>query len=306
VGAVRYNNGSAPERYSSRGPLVHYFGPVAGASPAGPTAAQTIQKPDLVATDCGLTTFFPPGSPSGLFRFCGTSASAPHAAAVAALMRQANPSLSLQQLRTGLAATAKSVGGFGADAVGAGLVDAFGAVSAVALPPTIAITAAPPPLGNNRRPSVSFTANRPVTFACSLDGAEPQPCASPFVPASALADGEHGVAVQGTDAAGRTGTSATVKFVVDATRPRTFFRRHPRKVLRTRHRRAKAVFRFRSNEKGVTFICRVDGGLPRFCKARFVRRYRIGPHVLRVTARDAAGNVDRTPAVFRFRVKQRG
>lgn len=306
VGAVRFNTTSAPEPYSSRGPLTHYFGPVAGTSPAGPIAPQTIQKPDLAATDCGLTTFFVPTSTPSVYRFCGTSAAAPHAAAVAALMRQANPSLSVQQLRTALATTAKPVGGFGVDAVGAGLVDAFGAVSSVALPPTVSITQSPEALSRNRSPSVGFAANRPVSFTCSVDGGPLAPCTSPFVPAAPLADGVHGFAVHAVDVAGRAGTAETALFRVDATRPKTFFRKHPRKVIRTRHRRAKAVFRFRSNEKGVTFICRVDDGLPHFCKARFVRRFRIGPHALRVRASDAAGNFDRSPAVFRFRVKRVG
>jgi hypothetical protein len=76
-------------------------------------------------------------------------------------------------------------------------------------------------------------------------------------------------------------------------------------VIRTRHRRARAVFLFGSNEKGVTFICRVDGSLFRRCRRRYARRFRVGRHVLRVTARDAAGNFDRTPAVYRFRVRRR-
>ncbi len=69
-----------------------------------------IPKPDLVATDCGLTTFFVPTETPGINRFCGTSASAPHAAAVAALMREANPSMSVAQIRTALAASARPVG----------------------------------------------------------------------------------------------------------------------------------------------------------------------------------------------------
>lgn len=306
VGAVRYNATSAPEIYSSRGPLTNYFGPVAGTSPASPISPQTIQKPDLAATDCGLTTFFAPTSTPSVYRFCGTSAAAPHAAAVAALMRQANPSLSLQQLRTALATTAKPVGGFGIDAVGAGLVDAFGAVSSVALPPTVSITQSPDALSKNRSPSIGFAANRPVSFTCSVDGGPLAPCTSPFVPATPLADGVHGFAVHAVDVASRGATAETGSFRVDATPPKTFFRKHPRKVIRTRHRRAKAVFRFRSNEAGVRFICRVDDGLPHFCKARFVRRFGIGPHALRVRASDAAGNFDRSPAIYRFRVKRVG
>jgi hypothetical protein len=56
----------------------------------------------------------------------------------------------------------------------------------------------------------------------------------------------------------------------------------------------------------VDFVCKVDGGLSRFCKRRYVRRFRVGEHTLRVQARDPAGNLDPTPAVFRFKVKQVG
>lgn len=308
VGAVRYNTTSAPERFSSRGPVTHYFGPVDGTTPAAPLSPpQILSKPDIAATDCGVTTFFAFFvSGEAAWRFCGTSAAAPHAAAVAALMRQANPALSPAQVRSGLAATARPVGSFGADAVGAGLVDAFHAVAATALPPAITITERPAALGRNRSPSIAFTANRPVSFACSLDGGAPQPCASPFTPPSPLADGKHGFAVSGTDVAGLTGTSETVSFTVDTRPPSTFFRKHPRKAIRTRQRKAKAAFRFGSNEKGVTFICRVDGGPSRVCRERFARRFGIGRHSLKVVARDAAGNVDRTPAVFRFRVEHVG
>jgi len=304
VGAIRYNNTSAPEPFSSRGPLTHYFGPVRNdAISAGPIAPQTISKPDLVATDGGVTTFFAQFL-SGAWRFFGTSASAPHAAAVAALMKQANPSLSPAQVRGALTDTAIPVGAFGPEAVGAGRVNAYDAISSVALAPVVSITERPPPLSRERRPSISFTANRPVTFSCSLDGGGLQPCSSPFLPAAPLADGIHGFAVQGVDTAGRTGTSETVGFRIDTRRPNTFFKRKPRKTLRTKGRRAKAIFRFGSNERDVSFVCKIDGGFWRFCKPRLVRRLRVGKHIVRVKARDAAGNVDRSPAVYRFEVKR--
>jgi Subtilase family len=301
VGAIRYNSLSAPEPFSSRGPLTHYFGPWDKAGPAAPIAPQAISKPDLTATDGGANTFFGPFF-AGALRFFGTSAAAPHAAAVAALMKQANPSLSVTQLRSALAATARPVGSFGPNAVGAGLVDAYAAVSSIAGAPMITITERPPALGRDRQPSTAFIANRPVAFSCSLDGSVPAPCSSPFVPAP-LSDGLHGFVVQGVDAAGRVGRSETVEFRIDTKRPRTFFRKHPPKVLRTHTRRAKAVFRFGSNEPNVIFACKVDGGFLRFCKERMVRRFRIGKHVVSVKARDAAGNVDNSPAVFRFKVK---
>jgi subtilisin family serine protease len=308
VGAVRYNTVSSPERYSSRGPVTHYFGRVTGTTAAAALVPEeVISKPDVAATDCGRTTFFVPvESEPGIFRFCGTSAAAPHAAAIAALALQANPGLTPAQVRSALATTARPVGAFGPNAVGSGLVDAHGVLADVALPPVITIVNPPRPLSNNRSPSIGFTANRPVSFACSFDGAEPLPCTSPFTPLDPLTDGVHGFAVRGEDLAGKVGVSETVSFTVDTVPPRTFFSIRPRKTLRTRTRKAKAVFGFASSEPGSTFTCRVDGGLVRFCPPRFVKRFREGRHVLRAMAVDTAGNVDRTPATFRFKVKQVG
>lgn len=304
VGAVRYSTNSNPEPYSSRGPVKHYFGPVTGASPA-PESEETISKPDIVATDCGATTFFA-FQEKGIWRFCGTSAAAPHAAAVAALVRQANPGVSATQVRAALAGTARPVGAFGTEAVGSGLIDAYAAVDLLALPPTITITKAPEPLSRNRQPTIEFTANRPVTFACQVDGGVAQPCASPFRLPSALDDGTHGIAVSGIDLAGRTGTSPTAVFTIDTRAPRTSIAKHPRKLIRTRRHTVRGRFRFRSNENGVTYFCKIDRLPLRSCGRKLSRRFAAGKHTIRVRARDRAGNVDPSPAVFRFRVEQIG
>jgi hypothetical protein len=303
VGAVRYDNGAKPEPFSSRGPVKHFFGPVSGTSPAGAIPAEEISKPDVVATDCGVTTFFLPPPP---FRFCGTSAATPHAAAVAALLRQANPGASAAQVRADLAETALPVGAFGPDAVGAGLLDAFGAVSALALPPKVTITQAPLPLGRNRRPTIQFTANRPVAFTCSVDGGASQPCASPFTVPANLADGTHGIAVSGVDLAGREGNSGVVSFRIDTRAPQTLIVRHPRKLIRTHRANVRETFRFRSSEAGSRFVCKIDRGLLRFCEARIRHRFGTGKHLLQVRSQDAAGNVDDSPALFHFRVKRIG
>jgi hypothetical protein len=205
-----------------------------------------------------------------------------------------------------LTATARPVGSFGAEDVGAGLLDAFGAVDSVALAPTIAITQAPPPLSRNRRPTIQFTANRPVSFSCAIDGGAPQPCASPFTVPAALSDGQHGIAVSGVDLGGRTGTSPVASFSIDTKAPQTTIAKHPPKLIRTRHRKVRASFRFRANEAGVVFACKFDRELLRFCKPRVSRRLEAGRHTLEVRAEDAAGNVDRTPALFHFQVKRVG
>jgi subtilisin family serine protease len=304
AGAVRYDDPSKPERFSSRGPVKHYFGPVTGPAPAAATGEQVIAKPDLVATDGAANTFFGVLQ-AGAWRFYGTSAAAPHAAAVAALVRQANPGASGAQVRMALVASAHPVGAFGPSAVGAGLVDAYGAVAALALPPTVRITKAPPALSRERSPTIEFGATRPVAFRCEVDGGPAQPCASPFRVPAALADGSHGIAVTGVDLAGRSGTAATT-FAIDTRRPRTRIAKHPPKLIRTRHRSVRARFRFASNEPGATFVCKVDRGLLRFCGRKVSRRFGEGRHVVRVRARDRAGNVDRTAAVFHFRVKRVG
>lgn len=316
VGAVPFNTDSEPEYYSSRGPVTHYFGPVeAGPVESAPPAPalsspEALTKPDIAATDCGVTTFFAEFGRFSLaeepaWHFCGTSAAAPHAAAVAALMRQANPGQSPEQVRSVLASTARPVGSFGPDAVGSGLVDAFHAVAAVAGPPTIAITERPAPLSRDRSPSFAFAASRPVSFACSLDGTPSVPCTTPYKPAP-LADGRHGFVVTGVDAAGSAGTSETVLFTIDTTPPRVLLLRHPRRLVRTRHRRARVVFRFGASERRVAFLCRLGGHRVHRCRRRVVWRLGPGRRVLRVWARDAAGNVSRRPAVFRFRVKRIG
>lgn len=132
VAAVPYNSNTSPEYYTSHGPVTLLYGPVNGTTPAAPLGSpQVLAKPDFAATDCGRNTFF--GSFDGVnWRFCGTSAAAPHAAAVAALLRQANPAITPAQIGVALAGTARSVGGAPSSVVGAGLIDADAALGSFA------------------------------------------------------------------------------------------------------------------------------------------------------------------------------
>jgi Ca2+-binding RTX toxin-like protein len=89
---------------------------------------------------------------------------------------------------------------------------------------------------------------------------------------------------------------------VDTTSPRTHLLHRPAKVVRTRAHRRTVAFVFSSNELGSGFRCKLDHGPFKACRSP--RRYRVGPgpHAFRVFAVDAAGNADRSPVVFRFRV----
>lgn len=268
VAAVPYNNSAKVETYSSRGPVTHLFGPVDGPIPAPPFGVpKTIAKPDLAATDCGATTFFAFLS-SGTWRFCGTSAAAPHAAVVAALVRQAKPSLSEQQVRDALEKHAVAVGGFPAKAAGAGLVDAFAAIGG--LPGPIEGGDAPSEEAAPLEAPSAATAD-PSPTADSTGSSQPQPLPLPTPTPS---------------------------------NPSTLIFRHPPKLVRTGAGAARLVFRFGSDRGNATFLCRVDRARFRPCPARFSRRYGPGRHVLRVKAR-SEGLFDSTPAVFRFRVAAR-
>jgi hypothetical protein len=308
VAAINVGTNEEPESYSSRGPVVHLFGPVSGTTAAPTIGEQVIPKPNVTASDCGSTTFFY-GFSQGGFHFCGTSAAAPHAAAVAALVRSADPGATNAQVRADLEATARPVGSaatgfFGPTAIGAGLVDADSAVAALALPPTVTITTPPAARSDQRQPSIAFAANRRASFTCSLDGASATPCTSPYVPSAPLADGNHEFKVTATDAAGRSGT-ATARFTIEkaaVTLPVVTFAKHPKKVVRTRKGSVKLSFGLRSSVAGSTFQCKFDNkGKFKPCKASFSASFKVGRHVVAVKAVDPTGTVGK-PATFKFRV----
>ncbi|MEI7534134.1 MAG: immunoglobulin domain-containing protein [Verrucomicrobiae bacterium] len=86
------------------------------------------QKPDIAAAD-GVSTTLPSGS--GLNPFYGTSAAAPHAGAVAALLKSYNPALSAAQMRNVLTNSALDIMAVGADRdSGSGIVMATAALQA--------------------------------------------------------------------------------------------------------------------------------------------------------------------------------
>jgi hypothetical protein len=259
----------------------------------------------VTASDCGSTTFFF-GFEEGGFHFCGTSAATPHAAGVAALIRSANPGVTNAQVRADLEGTATPIGplgvAFGPSSVGAGLVNAWAAVGAPALPPTVTIVTPPAAISSVRQPSIAFSANRRATFTCSLDGVSTGPCSSPYVPAKPLGEGSHAFKVTATDVAGRKGT-ASASFKIDLKGPQAKFEKHPPKVTRTKRRQVKLSFRFGSSEKDSTFLCRFDKGQFHACPAKLGKSFRVGRHSAAVEAVDVSGNVGK-PATFAFRIDQ--
>ncbi|HEY8515079.1 MAG TPA: S8 family serine peptidase [Candidatus Binatia bacterium] len=138
------------QRYSSLGgEIPFYFGPTGEPLPNAPVLRA---KPEIAAPDGTDTTFFIPGvdpDNTGFPNFFGTSAAAPHAAAVAALMLQKNPTLSPAGVLAALIDSALDIEAPGYDFLsGYGLVDAVGAVAEAAKPapsPTLAQLENPAP-----------------------------------------------------------------------------------------------------------------------------------------------------------------
>jgi subtilisin family serine protease len=131
VGAVPFYDPGNIEPYSSRGTATVYFDPQ-GNRLATP---EVRNKPDMVATDAVNTSFFGTDiaqDPDSFPNFSGTSAAAPHVAAVAALLLSAKPSLSPTQVLTAMQSTATDLGPAGWDSTyGSGLVDASAATTEV-------------------------------------------------------------------------------------------------------------------------------------------------------------------------------
>jgi hypothetical protein len=170
VAAIPFNDSNTIEPYSSRGPVTLYFGPVNGTTPASPLGAPLVlAKPDVAATDGVATTFFHTfDSASGVWRFFGTSASAPHAAAVAALQLDGFPSATVAQVKNAQKNTAAPVDSFTAEAAGSGRVNAKSAVAN--LLPSVTINDVSATEGNSGTKSFTFQLqlSKPNTVASSV------------------------------------------------------------------------------------------------------------------------------------------
>lgn len=117
------------ETFTSLGGPTYLFNP-----DGSPLAAPVVRaKPDFSSIDGVSTTFFGQKfanqDPKDGFLFFGTSAAAPNAAAVAALLLQANPSFTPVQLKDRLKTTAKDINAPGYDYLsGSGLINAYDAI----------------------------------------------------------------------------------------------------------------------------------------------------------------------------------
>jgi hypothetical protein len=161
-------------------------------------------------------------------------------------------------------------------------------------PPDTSIVTGPSGPTKNASASFGFSSDDPnATFECKLDGGAFEACSSPK-DYSALNEGNHALEVRATDAAGNVDpTPASRSWNVDTAPPGTSIASGPSGIVRS----ASASFRFSSPEAGARFECKLDRGV--FIPCASPKSYSAlsnGKHAFSVRARDAAGNVDATPA----------
>ena len=152
-----------PEMYSSDGPRKIFYDPsgnpiTPGNFLFGTNGGTTLAKVDFTAADC-----VPSGAPdfTGAGGFCGTSAAAPHAASIAALIMTENPALTPAQVKNIMYTTSLHVSNFLPRTVGTGIVMA-------GLPPLISKGFAASTVSLNHSTGLTFVISNPnATVALS-------------------------------------------------------------------------------------------------------------------------------------------
>ncbi len=171
AGGGIFTGGTAnpPESFSSDGPRKIFFTPSGTAiTPGnflfGTNGGTTLAKVDFTAADGVITGV--PQFPS----FFGTSAAAPHAAGIAALIKSAKPSLTPAQIKSILYSTSLNVSNFLPRTVGSGIVMANLGVAAVIAAPNITKTFFAPTIPLFGSTSLSFSLTNPAANSVSVSG----------------------------------------------------------------------------------------------------------------------------------------
>lgn len=208
-----HSGANITENFTSDGPRRVFF--QANGTPYTPgdflaTGGILRAKPDITAAD-GTQVTGVGGFPSPFF---GTSAAAPHAAAIAGLIKSANPLFTPAQIRTALTTTAIDIGPAGPDVnSGVGIIDAYSAIQSLGVAGTAFlqstnITALEDP--GNGNGSLDAGENATMSIQLRNDGVNSATAIS-----ATLTSSTPGVAItQGTSsypdlAPGASGTNAT-------------------------------------------------------------------------------------------------
>jgi hypothetical protein len=160
---AQFNGTEVNNTYSSDGPRKIFYTPAGAAiTPGnllfGTNGGTTLSKVDITAGNCGSTVTFS--------TFCGTSASAPTAAAIAGMLKQAEPSLTAAQIKTALFSTAIDIEVPGFDVTaGNGIVMADRSLRSVLAPLTITKSFSPTSILPGGTSTLSIALHNPNAIA---------------------------------------------------------------------------------------------------------------------------------------------
>jgi hypothetical protein len=184
--------------------------------------------------------------------------------------------------------------------------------------PDTSITGQPNATTTNTDATFTFTgsddgtAPASLTFECALDAASFVPCTS-AKSYTGLAVGPHTFSVRATDAAGNVdGSPASYSWEIqepaptpDTTAPETTISENP--PATTTETNASFSFGGTDNETpagSLTFECKLDAGTYAVCTTpKAYTALATGPHTFSVRAKDAAGNVDQSPASYSWTIQ---
>lgn len=166
-------------------------------------------------------------------------------------------------------------------------------------PPAARIDTRPAPASRARSATFRFSASETgAALECSLDGGAFRACTSPRS-YRRLKPGRHRFAVRATGVSLASSEPVVYAWTIDARAPRTRITRKPPEATRA----TAARFRFAASEGRVRFVCKLDTSPWHPCRSpQSFSHLTEQPHRFAVRARDRAGNVDRTPAVFAWLV----
>jgi large repetitive protein len=169
-----------------------------------------------------------------------------------------------------------------------------------ATPPETDITSQPAASTTSTSASFAFTSSETgSTFQCALDSGAFAACTSPRA-YSGLSTGSHTFRVRAIDAAANPDpTPDTYTWTIDTAAPQTTIASSPPASTQA----TTASFTFTASETGSTFECSLDNAAFAACTSpRALSSLAPGAHSFRVRARDAAGNLDGSPAAHNWTI----